>query len=66
MTSPFFAQLPTGSIVSTTLVPYWIPVLLTATLAALPWLRWRFSLKALMIGTTLVAVLMGLIVWAVR
>ena len=31
-----------------------------------PWLRWRFSLRTLLIATTLVAVVLGLIVWSVR
>ena len=48
--------------------PLWLPVLLTASFAVLPWasslsrLR-RFSLRTLLIVTTLVAVLLGLIVW---
>ena len=31
-----------------------------------PWLRWRFSLRTLLIATTLVAVVLGLIVWMSR
>ena len=46
--------------------PYWFPVVLTATVATAPWLRRRFSLRTLLIATTLVAVALGLIVWAVR
>ena len=34
-----------------------------ATLAAWPCLRWRFSLRTLLIATTLVAVGLGLIMW---
>ena len=44
-------------------LPYWFLVLLTATLAPLPWLPWKFSLRTLLIATTLVAVVLGLIVW---
>jgi hypothetical protein len=43
--------------------------LLLGTLAAVPWirqLRWQFSLRTLIIVTTLVAVLLGLIVYATR
>jgi hypothetical protein len=50
-------------------VPLWLPVLIVASLTAVPWLPcWskRFSLRTLLIMTTLVAVLLGLIVWAVR
>src|SRR5262245_12610945 len=31
--------------------------------ALAPWLRWRFTLRPLLIATTLVAVVLGLIVW---
>jgi hypothetical protein len=48
------------------LLPCWSSVLLTATLATFPWLRWRFSLRTLLIATTLVAVLLGATVYAVR
>ncbi len=40
-------------------------VILSVTAGAAPWIR-RFSLRTLMIATTLVAVVLGLIVWAVR
>ena len=40
----------------------------SATLAAVPWIhaRWRFSLRTLLIATTLVAVVLGLVVYAAR
>jgi hypothetical protein len=46
--------------------PHWFPIAVFSTLAIVPWLqslRWRFSLRALLIATTLVAVGLGLIVW---
>jgi hypothetical protein len=45
-------------------VPDWFPVLLSTALAAVPWIHWskRFSLRALLIATTLVAVVLGLLV----
>ncbi len=46
--------------------PYWFPVLISTAFAALPWLPWRFSLRTLLIATTLVAVVLGAIVWSVR
>jgi hypothetical protein len=48
-------------------IPDWFPVLLTATLAATPWIHWskRFSLRTLLIATTLVAVVLGLAVYIV-
>jgi hypothetical protein len=52
-------------VVTALLVPHWLPALLFATLAAAPWISrsWRFSLRTLLIATTLVAILLGLIVW---
>jgi len=45
--------------------PFWSLVFLAATLSAAPWIRWprRFTLRTLLIATTLVAVVLGLIVW---
>ncbi len=39
----------------------------TAIAAALvPWMRWRFGLRTLLLATTLIAVALGLVVYAVR
>jgi hypothetical protein len=35
-------------------------------IAAVPWLRWRFSLSTLLIGMTVLAVVLGLLAWAMR
>ena len=47
------------------LIPHWFPLLLVAILAAAPWMSWpkRFTLRTLLIATTLVAVVLGVIVW---
>ncbi len=49
-------------------VPYWLSMSFIATLAALPWMpwSWRFSLRTLLIATTLVAAVLGTIVWFSR
>jgi hypothetical protein len=47
-------------------MPYWFPVILAAAFTALPWMRWRYSLKTLMIGTTLFAVLLGTVIAITR
>lgn len=47
-------------------VPFWFLGILTATLAALPWLRFQFSVRTLLLATTAVAVVFGLIVYTVR
>jgi hypothetical protein len=40
----------------------WLPTLLVGILAIAPWLRWHFSLRTLLIATTLVAVGLGAVV----
>jgi hypothetical protein len=45
-------------------VPYWILICTLIPIAAIPWLPWssRFSLRTLLIATTLVAVGLGIVV----
>jgi hypothetical protein len=47
-----------------------LPILVSAfgVLAYAPWLRWtkRFSLRTLLIATTLVAMVLGLVAWSMR
>jgi hypothetical protein len=48
-------------------LPHWLLAFLIASFAAVPWivqLRWRFSLRTMLIATTLIAVVFGLIAWA--
>jgi hypothetical protein len=40
-------------------VPHWFPALAAATLAAVPWIRWRYSLSTLLMAMTLVALVLG-------
>jgi hypothetical protein len=47
-------------------LPYPLIVVLVTAIAAAPWIRWRFSLRTLLIATTLVAVVLGLICYAMR
>ena len=49
-------------------IPYWFAVLLTGLITTAPWIAWspRFSLRTLLISTTLVAVGLGLIVYEIR
>jgi hypothetical protein len=49
--------------------PYLCPVLLFGFIATAPWIRhfpWRFSLRTLLIVTTLVAVVLGMAVYFLR
>jgi hypothetical protein len=51
---------------TTLVIPYWFPTLACTAAALAPWgpqLKLRFSLRTLLITTTLVAVVLGLIVW---
>jgi len=43
-------------------VPYWFLVLLSALAAVCAWTSWQFSLRTMLIATTLVAVGLGVIV----
>jgi hypothetical protein len=47
-------------------LPIWLPVLLLSALTALPWLRLRFSLRTLLIATTLIAAALGAVVYSVK
>jgi hypothetical protein len=64
---PFFYYIPmiqTGATTPNIFVPYWFSSFVAVALSATPWLRVpkRFSLRTLLIATTLVAVVLGLIV----
>ena len=45
-------------------VPHWFLLLLAVALTAAPWIPGRFTLRTLLVVTTLVAVVLGLAVWA--
>jgi hypothetical protein len=65
--SPFRFAMP--EVQTTASVPHWFLVVSATILATLPWirqLRWRFSLRTLLIATTLVAVVLGAIVYVAR
>jgi len=50
-------------------IPYWFLLPIAASLATVPWMRHltcRFSLRTLLIATTVVAVVLGWIVYAIR
>ena len=46
-------------------LPTWLPAIAFVVAATALWIRWsnRFSLRTLLIATTLVAIVLGLIVW---
>jgi hypothetical protein len=57
---------PTGIGHDAIVVKQWAPVLAFTGLTVLPWFPSRFTLRTLLIATTLVAVGLGLVVYAVR
>jgi hypothetical protein len=61
---PYYMDVPTSG--ENLMIPIWIFVLVFGTAASTPWIPWsnRFSLRTLLIATTLGAVVLGLIVWA--
>jgi hypothetical protein len=44
--------------------PYWFVVASSAILGVVSWLPWSFSLRTLLIATTLIAVVLGLVAWS--
>lgn len=48
------------------MVPHWFLVLVTSFLAVTPWIPWYFSLRTLIVATTLLAVILGLAVFTTR
>jgi hypothetical protein len=46
--------------------PAWFLTLVTAVIAVAPWISRRFSLRTLLLATTLVAVVLGAAVWAAK
>jgi hypothetical protein len=47
-------------------LPYWLIVLVTAPLAAVPWLRFRFSLRTMLVATALISIVLCLVAFALR
>ena len=45
---------------------HWSIAIFAALIGALPWLRLQFSLRTLLIAITLIAVVLGLVVWAMK
>lgn len=49
-----------------TIAPYWFAVLVASTLIIVPWVKLQFSLRTMLIATTLLAVVLGLVCYTVR
>jgi hypothetical protein len=48
-----------------TTFPHWFAILIAGAVAVATWIRWRLSLRTLLIATALVAVVLGAVVYAV-
>ncbi len=59
----YFATLDDGFAL---LIPIWLVVLSIAAIGVAPWLKVHFRLRTLLILITLVAILMGWNMWAIR
>jgi hypothetical protein len=46
--------------------PFWLAIAIVAVFGSIPWLSWHFSIRTLLIAMTLVAVVLGAIVYATR
>jgi hypothetical protein len=46
--------------------PYGCAIIVVAALGIMPWTGWRFNLRTLLIATTLLAVALGLAVYAAK
>jgi hypothetical protein len=44
----------------------WLPIAITILAAVLPWAKWRFSLRTLLLAMTVAAALLGLVIWAAK
>jgi hypothetical protein len=58
-----------GGIANEFVVPCWAPTLVAIIFTSLPWIgsmSWQFSLRTLLIATSLVAAALGAIVWVTR
>ena len=44
-------------------LPYWCIIPILVAFAAAPWMQMRFSLRTLLVATTLISVVLGLVVW---
>jgi hypothetical protein len=51
---------------TTACAPFWFLITVVTALGMTPWLRWRVSLRTLLIAMTVVAVLLGAVVWLAK
>jgi hypothetical protein len=59
-------EIPVEHVTGGISLPFWLATLLLLALGSLPWFSWHFSLRTMLVVTTLVAFVLGFIVWASR
>jgi hypothetical protein len=60
---PFFERRAYGIAVG---VPVFLPIAVACAASIAPWVFYRFSLRTLLLAITLVAVVLGVVVWLIR
>ena len=50
------------------IIPLWIVIASSGSFAVAPWIHWsnQFNLRTLLLATTLIAVVLGLVMWSLR
>jgi hypothetical protein len=48
------------------IISHWFAAVMTTVFAALPWIKWRYSLRTLLIGMTLMVAILGAIAYALK
>jgi hypothetical protein len=56
----YWFRFESGSQAFSIFLPMWVPIVMSVGLGVSPWLRWHFSLRTLLVATTLIAVGLGL------
>ena len=57
---------PKPDIYAQAMIHCWLVVRVAVPSFIAPWIRWSFSLRTLLVATTLVAVVLGMVVWSIR
>ena len=61
-----FAWLQSPKVGEVITFPFWFAALLFTMAGAAPWLRRQYSLRALLIGMTVIAIAVALVAWAIK
>jgi hypothetical protein len=62
----YYGAHPAGNRYTLLLLPLWFVALVAAIIGMLPWRRFRFTLRTLLLAMTAIAALLGLVAWSIR